>query len=189
VKSHLDKIFDFIARLDGDSQSALDGVTMRKMFGKGEFLLHPDEVCRFSFFIEKGIARKFYTTEDGREITTELYFAGDLAVSFQSYTLQTPSLEIIQALEETVATTTDYQAFQNLKTAFPKLLELDLMMTEYYAMWLEERLHQFHTLDATERYQKLIAEHPHFIQNVKLTIIASYLGVSLETLSRIRAKI
>jgi CRP-like cAMP-binding protein len=189
MKSYLAKIFDFVGRLDEDSQTALDGVTTRRKFGKGEYLLPPDEICRNSFFIEKGIARKFYVTEDGREITTELYFADDLALSFQSYTLQTPSLEIIEALEETEATVTDYEAFQNLKTAFPKLLELDLMITEYHAMWLEERLRDFHTLDATQRYRKLIAEHPHFIQNVKLTFIASYLGISLETLSRIRAKI
>ena len=63
------------------------------------------------------------------------------------------------------------------------------MMTEYYAMWLEERLLQFHTLDARERYLQLVKEQPHFVQKVQLTHIASYLGVSLETLSRIRAKI
>jgi CRP-like cAMP-binding protein len=189
MKSYLAKIFEYISNLDNDSQAALDGVTMRKKFGKGELLLHPQEICRFSFFIESGIARKFYTTEDGRGITTEFYFPNDLALSFQSYTLQTPSLEIIEALEETEATVTDFTAFQNLKTEFPKLLELDLMMTEYYAMWLEERLREFHTLDATARYNKIVADHPHFIQNVKLTYIASYLGVSLETLSRIRAKI
>ena len=189
MTSYFAKINDFVARLDEDSQAALDGVTTRRKFGKGEYLLRPNEICRYSYFIEKGIARKFYVTEDGREITTELYFPNDLALSFQSYTLQKPGLELIQAVEETEATATDYKAFQNLKTSFPKLLELDLMMTEYYAMWLEERLREFHTLDATQRYQKLIAEHPHFIQNVKLTFIASYLGVSLETLSRIRAKI
>jgi hypothetical protein len=62
------------------------------------------------------------------------------------------------------------------------------MMTEYYAMWLEDRLFQFHTMDAASRYQKLLKDHAHTIQNVPLTIIASYLGISLETLSRIRAK-
>jgi hypothetical protein len=63
------------------------------------------------------------------------------------------------------------------------------MMTEYYALWLEERLFQFHTLDATERYKLLLEKQPHFVQQIPLTYLASYLGVSLETLSRIRAKI
>jgi hypothetical protein len=55
-------------------------------------------------------------------------------------------------------------------------------------MWLEDRLFQFHTMDATKRYQILLENHPHIIQNIPLTFIASYLGISLETLSRIRAK-
>jgi len=189
MKTYLNKINEFILGLDGETQSALEQITSHKIFQKGEYLVRQDEICRHSFFIDKGIARKFYLTEGGREITTELYFADDLAVSFQSYTLQKPSREFILSLEETSVTTTDYQAFQQLKTDFPKLLELDLMMTEYYVMWLEERLLQFHTLDASGRYLQLVKEHPHFVQKVQLTYIASYLGVSLETLSRIRAKI
>jgi CRP-like cAMP-binding protein len=185
---YLNKINNFIENLDTETQTALEKATMRKRFDKGEFLLRQDEICRQSFFIEKGVVRKFYVTESGKEITTELCFADDLAISFQSYTLQTPSLEFIQAIENTEVTATDYSSFQSLKIDFPKLLELDLMMTEYYAMWLEERLQRFHTLDATRRYQKLAAEKPHFIRHIQLTHIASYLGISLETLSRIRAK-
>ena len=153
MKSYLNKINQFILGLDGETRSAFEELTTSKIFCKGEYLLRQDEICRHSFFIVDGIARKFYLTEDGLEITTELYFADDLAVSFQSYTLQKPSREFIQTLEKTSVTATDHQAFQQLKTDFPKLLELDLMMTEYYAMWLEERLLQFHTHDATERYR------------------------------------
>jgi CRP-like cAMP-binding protein len=174
--------------LDAEIQTAIEQITTLKTFRKQEFLLRQDEVCRESFLMVEGVARKFCLTEDGREITTELYFADDLAVSFQSYTLQSPSLEFIQTLTATSVTTLDYQSFQRLKKNFPPLLELDLMMTEYYAMWLEERLLEFHTLDATARYRKLVREHPHLVKNIQLTHIASYLGISLETLSRIRAK-
>jgi hypothetical protein len=63
------------------------------------------------------------------------------------------------------------------------------MLTEYYAIWVENRLFEFHTKSATERYKDILHKSPHIIQNIPLTIIASYLGISLETLSRIRAKI
>jgi CRP-like cAMP-binding protein len=188
MNSYLAKINNFIENLDAETQSALENITVRKQFQKGVFLLRQDEICRQSFFIEKGVVRKFYLTESGKEITTELCFADDLAISFQSYTLQTPSLEFIQAIENTEVTATNHASFQSLKTNFPKLLELDLMMTEYYAMWLEERLQRFHTLDATERYHLLLKEQPHILRQIQLTHIASYLGISLETLSRIRAK-
>jgi CRP-like cAMP-binding protein len=92
-------------------------------------------------------------------------------------------------LTDTVVSQTDFIAFQTAKADFPKLIELDLLMTEYYAVWLENRLFEFHTLDATQRYLHLLKEQSHIIQNIPLTYIASYLGISLETLSRIRAKI
>jgi CRP-like cAMP-binding protein len=184
----LDKINDFITRLDRETLKALKAISIEKIYKKGDFLLRQDEICKKSYWIEKGVARKYYLN-DGKEITTELYFDNDIAVSFDSYCLQKPSREFIQVLTDTIILQTDFMAFQKVKQQFPQLATLDLMMTEYYAMWLEERLFQFHTMDATSRYLKLIEEHPHIIQNIPLTYIASYLGISLETLSRIRAKI
>jgi hypothetical protein len=118
-----------------------------------------------------------------------LFFENDLALSFNSYCLQKPSAEFIQALTEITVSQTDFNAFEITKKQFPKLVVLDLMMTEYYAMWLEDRLFQLSTLNATQRYLKLVEDHPHIIMNIPLTYIASYLGISLETLSRIRGKI
>lgn len=188
MTSYLQKINDFIESLDAETLAALEKVETKKRFAKGEYLLQQGEICRQSFFIEKGIARKFYLTEDGREINTELYFENDIAVSFRSYTLQQPSREFIQALDQLLVTVLDYSAFQNLKKQYPKLVELDLMITEFFAGWLEDRLFQIHSLDASQRYAKLAEEHPQIIQNFQLTHIASYLGITLETLSRIRAK-
>jgi CRP-like cAMP-binding protein len=187
MNSHLDKISDFITRLDTETLTALNAISVEKMFKKGDFLLQQDEVCKKSYWIEKGVARKYYLN-DGKEITTELYFDNDIVVSFDSYCLQKPSREFIQVLTDTTISQTDFVAFQTAKQQFPKLVTLDLMMTEYYAMWLEDRLFQFHTMDATSRYVKLIKDHPHIVQNIPLTFIASYLGITLETLSRIRAK-
>ncbi len=67
-------------------------------------------------------------------------------------------------------------------------MELDLLITELYTAWLEERLLEFQTLNATQRYEKMRQQTPHLIQQVQLTHLASYLGISLETLSRIRSK-
>jgi CRP-like cAMP-binding protein len=187
MTAQLDKIDDFIKKLDKETLTALDNISLDKSIKKGDFLLRQDEICRKSYTIISGIARKYYLN-DGKEITTEIYFDNDIAVSFDSYCLQKPSREFIQALTDMTISQTDFAAFQNAKQQFPKLVTLDLLMTEYYALWLENRLFEFHTLDATQRYLKLCKEHPHFIQNIPLTYIASYLGISLETLSRIRAK-
>jgi CRP-like cAMP-binding protein len=188
MTSYLDKINNFINCLDKDTLTILDEISSIRKLKKGDYLLKQDEVCKKSYFIEKGIVRKFYLN-DGKEITTELYFENDLAISFDSYCLQQPSREFIQAITDITISQTDYAAFQKAKLQFPKLIELDLMMTEHYTMWLENRLFDFHTLDAVNRYRKLIEEQPHFVQNIPLNYIASYLGITLETLSRVRAKI
>jgi len=184
----LKKIDELIQNLDSDTLSALENIRELKRYKKGEFLLHQDKLCRYSFWIEQGILRKFYWN-DTKEITTELIFEHDIAVSFGSYVLQKPSKEFIQAVTDVTVYQTEAQSFQMLKAKFPKLVELDLMMTEYYAMWLEKRLFEFRTRNATERYLQLLRQQPHIILEVPLTYIASYLGISLETLSRIRSKI
>ena len=185
---HLQNIEKFIDKLDFKTLLALENISITKTYKKGDFLLQQDQICKNSYFIAEGIARKFYLN-DGKEITTELYFADDLAVSYYSYCMQKPSREYLQALTDITVSQTDYSAFEKVKKNYPKLIELDLMMNEYCVMWLEDRLFQFHTMDATARYQKILTEHSHIIQNIPLTYIASYLGISLETLSRIRAKI
>ena len=188
MKIYIDKITHLIENLDEDTLLSLEAVSKSKVFSKGDYLLKAESVCSKSYWVESGIIRKFYLHND-KEITTEFYFKDDLATSYDSYTLQKPSREYIQALTDTIVNVTDYADFQNIKKAHPQLQELDFLMTEYYALWLEEKVFELHTQNATQRYQTLLTKSPHIIQQVQLTQIASYLNVSLETLSRIRANI
>lgn len=185
--SHLEKIKQVIESFDKKTENVFNIVSAKKEFKKGDFLLREGETCRQSLYITNGIARKFYRNED-KENTTEFYFPNDLAVSFGSYVFQKPSRENIECLTDVSVSLTNYHAFEEAKQKFPKLIELDLLITELYAVWLEERMFEFQTLNATQRYEKLIQHSPHLIQQIQLTHIASYLGISLETLSRIRAK-
>jgi CRP-like cAMP-binding protein len=188
MTSHLQKINQLMQSFDKDTKDCFDKISSVKTLKKGELLLQAGEICRKSFYITNGIARKFYWNES-KEITTEFYFANDLAVSFSSYVFQKPSREHIECLTDITVLITDYQTFQEAKQRFPQLVELDLLMTEFYTAWLEERMFEFHTLNATQRYEKILQQSPYLIQQVQLTHIASYLGISLETLSRSRAKI
>lgn len=188
MENYILKIQQHVQSLAPAAREALEKATLLKCYKKNEFLLQAGEICKSGFQIVSGVARKFYLN-DGKEITTELFFTDDIAVSLESYTLQQPSKEFIQAIEPCTVNVTNYQAFQELKQKHKGLLELDLLMTEYYALWLEERLFEFHTMDATQRYMLLLKQQPHFVQQIPLTYLASYLGISLETLSRIRARI
>lgn len=182
------KLKQFIETLDEQTLGAVEDLSVEKTFKKGDLLLKQGEICKFSFTIIDGVARKFYNGEK-KEITTEFYFADDLALSFNSYLLQKPSEELIECVTDLQVKCISRDNFEQLKQSFPKLVTFDLLFTELYASWLEERLFDFNVLSATERYKKLICKSPKYFQQIKLTHIASYLGISLETLSRIRSKI
>lgn len=188
MKEQLERIKSFMDKLQPGLRDFLNSISVTVQYEKGEFLLQQDEICRHSYWIIKGIVRKYHLS-DGKEHTTELLFEDDIAVSLQSYTLQKRSTEFIQAISDTTVSKTNYTTFQKAKNDFPELLQLDLLLTEYHAMWLEKRLSDSRTLDATQRYLQLLQERPEMLWSVPLTYLASYLGVSLETLSRIRARI
>jgi hypothetical protein len=110
-------------------------------------------------------------------------------VSLDSYIMQKPGDVYVEALTELEVTIIDYARFGKLKNTYPEVMMLDKMFIEYYAVWFEQRLREFQTLDASQRYLKLLEKEPQIVQFLPVTIIASYLNVSLETLSRIRAKV
>jgi hypothetical protein len=183
-----ERISRFLGRLDAGSWAALEAITETNEYPKGVFIVRAGEICRKSFVIREGVTRKF-DLSNGHEITTELCFENDLAVSFESYALQTRGKENIQVLSSLSVYTIDYRDFITAREKFPKLAELDILLGEEYAIWLEDRLIQFHTLSSSERYLRLLREQPHYLKHIPLTVLASYLGVSAETLSQIRKKI
>ena len=188
MKVYIDKIKRLIENFDTETLISLETISKQKTFLKGDYLLKANNVCSKSYWVESGIIRKFYLHQD-KEVTTEFFFKDDLAISFDSYILQKPSREYIQALTDTVVNVTDYASFQSTKIKRPQLQELDFLLTEYYTLWLEEKVFELHTRNATQRYEAMLKKSPHIVQQVQLTQIASYLNISLETLSRIRAKI
>lgn len=187
MTEHLEKIQALSSRFDQKTLNALERITDTEYFKKGDILLQQGDVCRKSYLIVDGVARKF-TYSDKKEITTEFYFKDDIAISFTSYIHQKPSREIIECITDATVETVDFKAFETAKKQFPLLMEYDILITELYIIWLEDRLFDFHALNATERYEELLKKSPEYFHHLKLTHIASYLGISLETLSRIRAK-
>lgn len=155
---------------------------------KGDFIFSQETICHNIFWIRKGICRRYYL-HNGKEITTEFLFSDSFVVSSKSFVLSQPTSEFAQALTNIEALTINRSNFNEIKIKHPELVELDLKLVELYAIWLENRIFEFQTQDATTRYQNLIKKNPHYIQQIPLMYIASFLGISLETLSRIRAKI
>ena len=156
-------------------------------FARGTMLLEAGAPCDRAFWLQSGVARR-YIVHQGRELTLELYLADDVATSVQGYILQQPSTEWIEVLAPTQALVITHAYWAQLTQQVPQLVTLDQLMLEHYTCWLEQRYLELRTLSAAERYAQLLDREPQLLQHVALSHIASYLGVSLETLSRIRAE-
>ncbi len=154
---------------------------------KGAFLLREGQVCRHMYFLESGCLRGYYNI-DGREVTQWFGFENNFVSSFRSFTAGTPSVEYIQALEEAVLWAISHNDFANLLNTYPSIEKFVRLMYEHYYIKLEERYSNAHFKTASEQYEDLILHYPHILQRVPLGHIASYLGISAETLSRIRKK-
>jgi CRP-like cAMP-binding protein len=155
--------------------------------GRKTILLQPGEVCRYTWFVESGAMRKF-ALSDTREITTDLFIQGDIAVVFSSYCLQIASAEWLEALTNTKGYRLEYAAFEQLKQQYQPLQILDQALTEHHALVNEYRLYQLQFLSAEERYAAFLERCANWEQLVPLRYIASYLNVSAETLSRLRGQ-
>jgi CRP-like cAMP-binding protein len=188
MNPYIKRIKEASNKLDLKVLTELQEVFVDKKFSKGAYLLRPGQICTSHLLIKEGIARKYYFN-DHKEVTTEIYFHDDVAVSLDSYILQKPGDVCIEALTELEVTIIDYRRFYKMKDNYPEVMMLDKMFIEYYAVWFEQRLREFQTLDASQRYLTLIEKEPQIVQFLPVTIVASYLNVTLETLSRIRSKI
>lgn len=188
MNEYIKRIKDLSNQLDPQIRIEMESGFYDKKVSKGHCLLRPGQVCTSHLLIRDGIARKFYKSQD-KEITTEIYFHDEVAVSLDSYIMQKPAEVYIEALTDLEVTVIDYSRFLRVTKKYPEVLMLDKMFIEYYAVWFEQKLKEFQTMDASQRYLSLLEKEPRVVQSLPVTIIASYLNISLETLSRIRSKI
>lgn len=154
---------------------------------KGEYLVNQGSVCRNLYFLERGCIRGFYLLEE-KEITYWFAFENDFLTSFHSFITRTPSIEKLQTLEDSVLWSISYDSLVGLYDKYPSIERLGRIVCEQYYIRLDERHIKAQFKTAPERYEDLITNNPHILQRVPLGYIASFLGISQETLSRIRGK-
>jgi CRP/FNR family transcriptional regulator, anaerobic regulatory protein len=175
-----------IVPLSDGLMNFLNGKLQTKRFAPGELLLKEGQVSSFIAFIEKGIVRSYYFKET-EKLTSWFMKEGDIIISVASFFSQTPSTECIEALEHTTVHAIAYEDLQYAYIHFPEFNVHGRVLTEKYYVMSEERLHMLRKRTSKEKYQYLLDKHPDIMSRARLGDIASFIGVNLETLSRIRS--
>jgi CRP-like cAMP-binding protein len=159
-----------------------------KKLRKHQFLLQEGEVCRIAGFITKGALKQYSIDETGKEsilaLCIENWWAGDR----ESFTHGTPSAYFIDAFEDTELLVVTKDVFLEKLSNQRFMTEFMRSLTERNAFQLLKRVHATKTLTAEQRLADLESTYPAFFQRFPQHIIASYLGMTKETMSRIRSK-
>jgi len=159
------------------------------LFKKGEFVLREGETSHSYMILEKGLIRSYVIDYKGNDITTDFFCEGDLVIEVLSLFQRTPTQENIQTLTDCEVWEIDYEVFQELFHSISGF-------SEWGRLWMTGRLfHMKHrsveilTASAKERYLKFIKEKPQVVLQSPLKFIASYLGITDTSFSRIRKEI
>ncbi|WP_433902695.1 Crp/Fnr family transcriptional regulator [Sphingobacterium puteale] len=189
VENTLLKNISKYINLKQDEISAFESFWTEKTLEKGDYLLRNGDTCRYDSYVVSGALKAFYINADnGNEEI--LFFATDdwWASDLNSFSKQRPSIYNIQAIEKTTILQISYYSFQQLLAEIPSLERYFRIILEGYLGTLQKRIIYNNVYDAESRYFAFLENYPKIASKVPQYLIASYLGVSAEFISRIKKK-
>ncbi|MEM9150562.1 MAG: Crp/Fnr family transcriptional regulator [Cyanobacteria bacterium P01_F01_bin.3] len=173
--------------LNPQQQRSLCGALKVIEVSKDDVLLERGQVSDHIYFLLDGVVRASCEVE-GKDVTRWFSFKGDFASAYFSFVYRQPSEDAILPITDTKVLSLSYSALQDLSKQDTIWIDLNRHLLEFYYTTLQARVMAFQTQSTAERYHSLLQEHPYIEEKVPLGYLASYLGMSQETLSRIRAK-
>ncbi|PWL38529.1 Crp/Fnr family transcriptional regulator [Flagellimonas aquimarina] len=190
MKEQLTNSISKYIKLSSEEENLIETFWAEKTLQKGDYLLRNGETCGTDNFVVNGTLKAFYINpETGKEEI--LYFAIEnwWATDIESFQKQSPSIYNIQAIEHTTLLQIRYDSFQEMLKQIPKLERFFRIILENYLGSLQRRIILNNILDAEQRYMDFLKNYPKISEKVPNYLIASYLGITAEFLSRIRKKI
>ncbi|MFT3701634.1 MAG: Crp/Fnr family transcriptional regulator [Agriterribacter sp.] len=160
-----------------------------KMLTKGDFQLRENQVCNEYLFLEQGYMRAFAYDVEGADITTDFYSAGQMVFEVSSFFKRNASKENIQALTDCCGWYISYEQLNALFHGLPEFREFGRAVLVNGFASLKNRMLAMITATAEERYSHLLNNNPDIFQYVPLKNIATFLGVTDTSLSRIRKQV
>ncbi|SNR41250.1 Crp/Fnr family transcriptional regulator [Flavobacterium sp. ov086] len=172
--------------LTSEEQALIVATFQPKKLRKKQYFLQEGDVCKYAGFIVKGAMRQYSVDDKGAEHIVHLLIENYWANDRESSTMLTPSKYNIDAWEDTELLIITRAEMLDLMEKIPAMAQMIYLMDERNAIANQRRLNSTISNTAEKRYEEFASNHPQFIQRFPQHIIASFLGITKETLSRIR---
>lgn len=185
------KLLSYFSKILPLSREEIDGIVATlniQKYPKGTLLLQEGQVSMEAYFILEGCVRQYYLI-DGEEKTNNFFTEEQWVISMQSMTSNSPSRHFLECLEECTLVVGNRDKEELLYSQFPKLETVSRKVMEKVFAEQQELSGSYFTDNPEERYLNLIRTRPELLQRVPQYIIASYIGVKPESLSRIRKRL
>lgn len=172
--------------LTEEEQEACKRFFIHKKLRKKQYLLQQDDVCKYTAFVEKGALRAYSVDDKGYEHIIQFALEGWWMSDIYSFLTGEPSSYNIEALEDTELLLLTPNSNEEMLQKVPKMERYFRILSQKSLVAMQRRLIGSLSQSAEEKYSKLVTAYPNIIQRVPQHMIASYLGITPETLSRIR---
>lgn len=174
--------------LNNNEIQLLKNAVDKKIYQKNELIFSEGKISDEIYFVTKGCVRLFYNV-DGNDKTAFFYTEGQFICAGESYTFNIPAIENFQAIEQTELFVFEKSKIESLLKEVPKFEVLARIATENELITCQKVIASFVTKSAEERYIDLLNTNGELFHRVPQQYIASFLGVSPETLSRIKTRV
>ena len=174
-------------QLSPEAEAEINKVSKIEIFSKGHLIVDEGVTCRRLYFLMEGTVRTYFY-QKGKDITYWIYPENNLFTSWPSYLLRKSSTEFIESTDTCTVSSISYDEWQNLYSKFPELDRFGRLLMEEQIAQIHDFYMGYYLLSAKEKYDLIVSVFPDITQRTNLGHIASMLGISQETLSRIRGK-
>lgn len=183
---------DFLtSNIDVDSEVLIQLLNQcqRKSFKKGSFLIFSGDQCESTFFVEKGLLRQYSIDKKGKEHILQFAPEGWLVNDRESMFFKKPSKFNIDALEDTEVFILNLEILEKLEQEIPNFSVFNNDLLNNHIRHLQNRINLLLSATAEERYLSFIKMYPDILARVPQLMVASYLGITPESLSRVRKEL
>ncbi|HLP13447.1 MAG TPA: Crp/Fnr family transcriptional regulator [Flavobacteriales bacterium] len=187
MKKNLEYLLKAVSPFDPKNVERIIAAFHPRVVKKNQVLLSAGEVCNEFYFVNKGCLRTYFITKQGHEKTRYIILDPSIGTAFTSFISQKPSFEYVDAIEKTELLVIKHTDFYRLAKEIPQWKDFYIKILEMAYSFQNTKIETLVTLTAKQRYDLLYKENPKLVKRLSNKMLASYLDITQETLSRLKS--